>query len=145
MDTRIKLAIGAGILVIVVAAALTLIFAPRKSAPVPDVLTSPSASATPQFSPPPDFVYEENYEAAEALYPVTAHVPKVTPYWTVELLGGSENGKLPLTVTVYVRPDQDEQTVIAQQRQYVEAWLTSIGQRPDTYALKIQTERPHTY
>lgn len=152
MDNRLKILV---IVILVAGATLMsiLIYLVTSGKPAPRPVIEPSATPspsltsapTPRASAIPNVVYEESVEVAISQDPVVAQVPKVTPYWTVEITKDPENGKLPLTVTVYVWPDQKEDEVVTKQRPYIESWLTSIGQRSGTYTLEFKSERPHTY
>lgn len=154
MSRRIKIIVAASIAVVAVLAGLIYLSSssrnvPQNKPPTPEIVSSatptPTASLTPEILPSPGTVYEESIEQAAAANPVIANVPKLTPYWTVEIVKDSQEGKIVLTARVYVKPDQNEAETIKQQRQYIEQWLASIGQQPGTYILEFQAERPHAY
>lgn len=149
MDTRTKVIIGTVVAVVIVAAALAFTMLSPREQPQPTATPTLVATAAPTpavaaTSALPG-VFEEHHEEAAAQDPVLTKVPKITPYWTAEILKDRRDGKVVITVTVYVLPGQNAEQIVAAQRQHVEAWLDSIGQKAGTYELDFKAERPDTY
>lgn len=149
MSTKTKLILTALIAAaIIVATVLYATLAVKPKQPPPDIAT-PSPSSSPTISVAAASgaaAVVENIAEAEANNPVLRYVPKSTPFWMVEYLGGdSVDSKIPLTVTVFILPDRNPEDVISSQYPRIEAWLAEIGQPAGTYTLQFKTDRIDSY
>jgi len=149
VSTKTKLILTALIAAaIIVATVLYATLAVKPKQPPPDIAT-PSPSSSPTISAAAAggaAAVVENIEEAQAKNPVLRYVPKSTAYWMVEYLGkDSVDGKIPLTVTVFVLPGRNPEDVVSAQYPRIEAWLTEVGQPAGTYTLQFKTDRIDSY
>ncbi len=146
-----KRALGISIALVVIATVIGVILT-RPSASKPDAPPSLIATASPTPSPLPSHDAKdaaEDHDAAIApfveRYPVVNKLPYGNKYWYLQFDGSIKDDRVPLVATVYLLTNDVEEEKIAQSKVYIEQWLQSIGQLPETYTLRFRTERYDTY
>lgn len=132
-------------LVVVMATVITLAsFSSSKKAPAPVITPSISPSAAASAPPAEQQSADDSDEAVEKQVvafnnqPIIKALPKSNAYWSLEY-AGSENGKYRVNATVFVRPGQNAETVLATQKPYINDFLKQTGQPADTLIVIYKT------
>ena len=106
---------------------------------------SPPSAANP--SPADEHFHEAVSEEARAAKeaeqtnnPILKALPYDNSYWSLEF-GGQENGKYIIIARVLVGSTATAETVIAQQRPFVEQFLAATGQPSDSYSVRYAPEK----
>jgi hypothetical protein len=138
IDKRV-LIVG-GVVLLVIIAALSLLFGGGRPVSGPTLLET--ASPTPSFSPtvkdprtPPDESVDDGLEAFTGKFPIADQLPHYTPYWGLQIDGEIKDGKIPLRATIYYKPGADVPAVTESQKPYIEAFIKSVNQPDGTYQI----------
>lgn len=142
--SRKKLIIGGLVsLVILLAGSVVLLLNGSNEMPRP-VVNDPLPSATPESE---EVAHREVSGEARAAKkteikrnPLLQRLPHDTPFWTLEYQGVAD-GRYQVAAVVYYSPGQNPEAKIAQQRPFIERFITGTGQPAGTYQVRYSSKR----